>query len=190
MKIIGSRKQKILLTAAAFVLFVTACTPISKQALSEVNTTATFQEISSQPDLFLNKTVLWGGIIIDTSVRRDGTHVKVLQTSLDSQDMPTDAENSGGRFIVYNRAFLDPAIYRQGTRITVIGRFAGIENLPVGEISYTYPVVEAKYIYLWMQPRYYYYPPPYYPYAYPYPYSYPYPYPYAYPYPYPYWYWR
>jgi outer membrane lipoprotein len=167
-------RQRIFLTAAVFVLFVfAACTPISKQALSEVNTTATFQEIRSQPDSFLNKTVLWGGIVIDTTVRRDGSYVKVLQTSLDSEKRPKDAEKSGGRFIVYNRAFLDPAIYKNGTRITVVGTVTGKENVPLGEISYMYPVVEAKYIYVWKpMPRYYYYPPPFYPYAYPYPYWY------------------
>lgn len=177
---------RILLNTIISCLFlIGACTPLSRQALEQVDTTAPFQEIRGQPDKFLNRTVLWGGVIIETTVRKDGTFIKVLQTGLDSSDMPQDPEKSEGRFIVYDRGFLDPAIYKQGRKITVVGRVTGKESLPLGAIMYAYPVIEAKDIYLWRpQPRYpaypYYYPYyPYHPFYYP-PFYYPYPGPYPY----------
>lgn len=145
-------------------LLFAACSPISGQALKQVDTTATFQKIREDPDSFLNKTVLWGGVIIQTTVHQDGSYIKVLETRLNSYKEPKETRKSGGRFIVYNRGFLDPAIYKNGTRITVIGKIIGKENLPIGDISYMYPVIEAKNIHIWKpEPRYwdYPYPPPY-----------------------------
>lgn len=162
-------KRKVLTIAGIAALFAfAACTPISKQALSQVNTTASFQDIRGNTDRFVGKTVLWGGVIIHTDVRGNGTFIKVLETKMDWEHRPKDVEKSGGRFLVYDRGFLDPAVYKHGTRITVIGKITGTESLPLGGINYRYPVVEAGYIYIWKpQPRYYYYP-PLYPYPYPY----------------------
>lgn len=158
-------KRKAILITGMLVLFAfAACTPISKQALNQVNTTASFQNIRSNTDKYLGKTVLWGGVVVHTRVLKNGTYIKVLQTELDYEHRPKDTEKSGGRFLVYEGGFLDPAVYKHGTKITVIGKVIGTENLPLGEIRYLYPVVQAGYIYIWKPiPRDYYpyYLPPY-----------------------------
>lgn len=139
----------LLKTSLLAFLFFTACTPFSRQALQQVNTEASFQQIQQDIDPFRGKTVLWGGVIINTDVRGNGTFIKVLETNLDYETMPVKLDNPNGRFIIYKSGFLDPAVYKQGRKITVIGTITGKEIDPVGSIKYAYPVVEAKDLYLW-----------------------------------------
>lgn len=150
-------------------LFLVSCTPFSRQALQQVNTDAPFQQIQQDTDRFLGKTVLWGGSIINTDVRGNGTYIKVLETRLDYEAMPVKIDQPQGRFIIFKPGFLDPAVYRQGRLISAIGTITGKEIEPVGNVNYAYPVIEAKDLYLWrLMPSAPYYPPaPYYPLGYP-----------------------
>lgn len=141
----------LLKTSLLAFLFFTACTPFSRQALQQVNTEASFQQIQQDIDPFRGKTVLWGGVIINTDVRGNGTFIKVLETNLDYETMPVKLDNPNGRFIIYKSGFLDPAVYKQGRKITVIGTITGKEIDPVGSIKYAYPIVEAKDLYLWRE---------------------------------------
>ena len=56
---------------------------------------------------------------------------------------------SEGRFIIQTPGFLDPAIYSPGRKLTVAGTVAGKEVRPLGEIEYTYPIIEKRELYLW-----------------------------------------
>ncbi len=159
------------MTSLLVLFLFAACTPFSRQALQQVNTEAPFQQIQQDPDSFRGKTVLWGGYIISTDVRGNGTYITVLDTKLDYETMPVNLDRPYGRFIVYKSGLLDPAVYQQGRMITVIGTIVGKEIQPIGGIKYSYPVIEAKDMYLWkLMPA-----EPYYPLAYPYyPLGYPY----------------
>jgi len=89
----------------------------------------------------------------------------VLQSPLDRIEEPMDAEHSQGRFIVKIDSYLDPEIYRKGRKVSVAGKIVGKEIHPIGEISYTYPLIVADEIYLWKEKRPYpweYYPHPFY----------------------------
>lgn len=130
-------------------LFFAACTPFSHKALQQVNTEAPFQQVQQDPDRFRGNTVLWGGVIISADVRGNGTYVKVLDTKLDYEAMPVNIDQPQGRFIIYKKEMLDPAVYKQGRRITVIGTVIGKQTEPIGSIEYTYPVIEARDMYLW-----------------------------------------
>lgn len=149
-----------------------------------------FSMVLRDPDLYRGETVVWGGRIIETVNRDDSTDVKVLQMPLDHYGMPVREELSAGRFIARATGYLDNQIYRAGRWVTVGGQVLGMELLPLGESQYAYPVVAAREIHLWMEPRY-----PYVYWDYPYfgPWG-PYPYPYYSPFwpysPYPYgWWW-
>lgn len=115
-------------------LLFAACTPFSRQNLREVNTAENFEIIKKDPDRFLNKTVLWGGVMISTDVYPDGSYIKVLENKLNSETRPENLDMSSGRFIAYNSGFLDPAIYKEGREITIIGEIKGKETftLPSG----------------------------------------------------------
>jgi outer membrane lipoprotein len=142
-------KTLLLKTSLLAIFLVAACTPFSRQALNQVDTDAPFRQVQSDPEKYRGKTVLWGGSIINTDVRDIGTYIKVLETDLDYEKMPVKLDHPRGRFIIFKPGFLDPAVYRQGSKITVIGAVIAREVLPVGAVEYTYPVIEAKELYLW-----------------------------------------
>jgi outer membrane lipoprotein len=126
-----------------------ACAPFSKDIMRRVDPTLTFAEIQKDPQRYLGKVVLWGGVIVETENRKDETLLKVMRTELDYEKRPMNRDRSTGRFIVRAGGFLDPAIYREGREITAAGEVAGKEVLPIGGIMYTYPVILAKEIRLW-----------------------------------------
>ncbi len=175
-------KKWVLLT----VLFglLTSCAPFSRNLMDQVDPGVSLLKVQRDAQPYLGKTVLWGGVIIHSQVQQNTTLITVRQTDLDYEKRPTHLDRSTGRFLIRYPGFLDPAIYKEGREITVIGEVAGREVFPLDHTQYTYPVIQAKETHLW-EPR------P----AYPYYYYYPYPYPWYWePYPfgwrrYPYWGW-
>jgi outer membrane lipoprotein len=126
-----------------------ACAPFSKDIMRRVDPTLTFAEIQKDPQRYLGKVVLWGGVIVEAENRKDETLLKVMRTELDYEKRPVNRDRSAGRFIVRAAGFLDPAIYGEGREITVAGEVVGKEVFPIGGIMYTYPVILAKEIRLW-----------------------------------------
>ena len=163
---------------AAALIF--SCVPLSKEVMQQVDESLTYQAVQRNPQDFLGKTVLWGGVIVKTTNRQEETVLEVRQSELDIEKRPKNLDSSAGRFIVRQAGFLDPVIYKEGREITIAGEIAGKEALPLGGLQYAYPVILAKEIHLWEKID---------PQSYPYPYwDYP-PFwgPYGYPYGYPYW---
>ena len=152
------------LVLLAGLLWIFSCAPFSKSLMDQADPSLTFGEVQKNPDAFLGKTVVWGGVIVETLNRRDETLVKVRLTDLDADTRPRNTDRSPGRFMIRYSGFLDPAIYKEGREITVAGEITGKEVLPLGSLHYVYPVVTAKEIHLWekMVP----YPSYYYPYYY------------------------
>lgn len=153
------RTMRILLVLLAAGLFL-SCVPLSKEVLRQVDESLTFSGVQKDPQMFVGKTVLWGGVIVKITNRQDETILEVRQSELDVEKRPKNLDSSAGRFIVRQAGFLDPAIYKEGRQITVAGEIAGKETLPLGGIQYTYPVILAKEIHLWekIDPRFYRYP--------------------------------
>jgi len=163
------------------IFFIASCAPFSRTIMDQIDPNLSFSAVLKDPSAFVGKTVLWGGIIIETLNDPHETIIKVRQTDLDYQTRPANLDRSQGRFLVTYSEFLDPAIYKEGREITVAGQIRGEEVLPLGNSNYTYPVVAAKEIHLWeiMIPYRPLYPPwyygPYYPWGWYRPYG-PYPY--------------
>jgi len=134
-------------------------------------------QVVKNPEAYKGKIVLWGGEIIRTANKKEGTLIEVLQLPLDRSDRPKDVDTSEGRFLVLHPDYLDVAIYRPKRDVALVGEIQGVKTLPLGEIEYVYPFLKAKTIHLWeLRPEttkiYHEYPP--YPYRYPYWWGYPY----------------
>jgi outer membrane lipoprotein len=163
------------LALAGLVLLIAACSPFSRAVLQQVDDRLRFAEVQKNPDGFIGKKVLWGGVVIETTNTQTGTLIKVRQTELDFETRPKDLDISHGRFLVRYNGFLDPDIYANDREITLFGEIAGKEDIPLGETRYTYPVVQAEALHLWEKrkpyPNYDYYDPWFWDY-YPYPWFY------------------
>ena len=126
------------------------CAPvISQRALDEVDRAFIFEQLLENPEAHKEKIVLLGGTIIETQNFSDRTLIVVLQRPLGFRNKPVAEDVSQGRFIIYTLDFLDPAIYSNGRKITVVGSVMGREVRPLGKIKYSYPIIEKKELYLW-----------------------------------------
>ena len=144
------RDNMLRFVAMGAILLLAGCAHvISKEVLKEVDTRVTFAQVAKAPDAYKGKTVVFGGAIIETKNLPNKTQVVVLQRPLGSGGQPAAGDVSEGRFIMTTPGFLDPAIYSAGRRITVAGTVVGKEVRPLGEIPYTYPLIEQREIYLW-----------------------------------------
>ncbi|MCK9273891.1 MAG: Slp family lipoprotein [Syntrophales bacterium] len=141
-------KYRLVATCLA-IIFIGACAPFSDELMHRIDEAATFNNVQASPEVYENKTVLWGGVIIETANRENETAIKIMKTNLDFEKQPTDTDNSEGRFIAVYPGFLDPAIYEKGRELTVIGTITGVETHPLGDIQYRYPIVTAQEIRLW-----------------------------------------
>jgi outer membrane lipoprotein len=138
-----------ILVMAAMLLLAGCAHVISKEVLQDVDTSVSFVQLSKDPNAYTGKTVLVGGDVIETQNLSDKTLVVVLQHPLGSRGEPSAGDVSEGRFIITASGFLDPAIYSPGRKLTVAGTVAGKEVRPLGEIEYTYPIIEKRELYLW-----------------------------------------
>ncbi len=160
--------MKAKLAGAVLVAFVVyACAGcahvISKEVRSQVDESISFKQVFQSPDAYKGKVVLWGGVIINTTHQKDGTLIEVLQKTLDTEGKPEDADRSEGRFLLFDKRFLDDALFSKGRRVTVAGEVIGKRVMPVGETEYAYPFISNKEIHLWPDraKEMYAYPPPY-----------------------------
>lgn len=134
----------------AAITFLVSCGPvISKNVMSYVDPTITFQDLIKNPDKYKGKTVVLGGRIISTSVKPNETLMEILQQPLESRQKPEDSDVSYGRFLVKFNDYRDPAVYSAGRAITVAGQVLGREIRPLGQLEYIYPVLLAREAHLW-----------------------------------------
>ena len=129
--------------------FMVSCAPLSREVMRQVDETLTYQVVRQDPDRYMGKMALWGGVLVEIINRQNETDLRVRQTELDVEKRPKEPDRSAGRFIVRYPGFLDPAIYKTGREITVAGEVIGKEILPLENILYSYPVILGKEIHLW-----------------------------------------
>ncbi|MFO7987578.1 MAG: Slp family lipoprotein [Desulfatiglandaceae bacterium] len=134
----------------ALLLLSPGCASVfSSEAMKAVNPDIPFADLQKNPEAFQGKTVLLGGKIIKTENLSEKTVLVVSHRTLNSNDKPIGEEQSEGRFMVSVHDFLDPAIYREDRKITVIGRVVGSSVRPLNGTTYRYPIIEKKELHLW-----------------------------------------
>jgi len=134
----------------ALMLGLWACAPaFSRHSLDQVDKNISFQTLLQNPDPYKDRTVMYGGEIIQTRAETKETWVEVLQKPLDWQNRPQDTDASQGRFFIQFPGFQDPAIYAPGRKITVIGEVQGKKVEKINDLDYTYPVILSKESHIW-----------------------------------------
>lgn len=97
-------------------------------------------------------------------LKQNSTRIGVLQLLLASDYEPHGPlMKSGGRFLAFHKAFLDPATIPTATRVTVIGEVTGSMTLSLEEVDYVYPTLEIASLTVWPPklPAYWFHPYPY-----------------------------
>jgi outer membrane lipoprotein len=149
------------------VLAAGCATAFPDEVMRTVNTGITADELRALPEAHKGARVIVGGEILATQAREGRTEIELLARRLRDDDSPERSDRSPGRLLLRAKDFLDPAVYAQGRRITVIGEVTGVEERKIGEVAYRYPVIAVERIRLWprdvvLAPAYGAYPWPYY----------------------------
>lgn len=117
---------------------------------SQIDSQVTFQDILQQPETFQGKLVVLGGEVLHAKRSSEATQLEILQLPLDSSNRPSLIKtDSKGRFLVFERAFLDPATFPPGTRVTVVGEVTGSQTAHLDEMTYQYPTMALKHLHVW-----------------------------------------
>jgi outer membrane lipoprotein len=116
---------------------------ISEDLRKDLDLTLTFERLLESPEEFIGKRVMFGGVIVETRVLSQGTEVEVVQKEIDFSGYPETGNKTGGRFIFFNKEFLEPEIYSKGKGITGVGKIKGSQISKVGERPYEFPLIEA-----------------------------------------------
>jgi outer membrane lipoprotein len=144
--------RQILIIILSFTLLGCA-SGISQQARSQVTYSGSFKEIQAQPSHYKGDILLAGGRILQTEASSKHSELIVLQLELDKRNRPIYDSPSAGRFLIQSDQFLDPAIYKKGALLTVVGRIIGGETRLIGQYKYTHPMIDAIEIKLWSTRR-------------------------------------
>jgi outer membrane lipoprotein len=137
---------------------------ISGQVKEKARVDVPFSTIKGNVDKYKGEVFILGGIIVETKNTEEGTIIEVVHTDVDSLGYIIDPDRSSGRFMVIEKGYLDPMIFKKRRQITVAAELIGSRVKKIGEIEYVYPLFELKEIYLWKKERGYYAIPPPYPY--------------------------
>jgi len=144
--------MKTLALSALSLLLLTGCVHVfSDQTERLVDKTISFEQIKQNPKAYMDRYVKLGGIIASTKNTKEGSQVAVVQFNLGCDDFPYEQHATGGRFLAVTPNYLDSMVYRTGRPVAVIGQVKGEKVLPLGEITYTYPVIAITEIHVWKQ---------------------------------------
>jgi outer membrane lipoprotein len=134
-------KRMLLFVVAPLLLLLGGCSHVlSRDALLDVDPTVDFAQVKANPDAYKGKTLLLGGLIIDTRLGREGTTLEVLRYTLNRWGEPQTADEVGGRFLARTGRLLDPELYKAGLFVTLTGTVEGVETRPLQNYDYAYPV--------------------------------------------------
>ena len=135
-------------------LFFQGCSyAISPELAKRADKTIPFESLERDPEPYKGKLVILGGVITQTTTVKQGTLIEVLQKPLDYWGKPRRTQTSGGKFLVFYPAYLDPLVYAPERELTVAAEVEGVRSKVLGDIAYSYPVVLSKELKLWPRER-------------------------------------
>jgi outer membrane lipoprotein len=132
--------------------FMSGCT----QVISDRNTSSqepevTFTGLQTEPEQYIGRKILLGGIIVEVENGDNGGNLKIVQTKLGEDGTPGPVDESEGRFLATTGSFLDPQVYQPGMPVTMVGVITGSRTLPIDQMEYLYPELRVEELYLWSE---------------------------------------
>jgi outer membrane lipoprotein len=109
-----------------------------------------FRQIKEAPESYRGRLVMLGGEVLSSKRLKDKTQLEVLQLPLIGTGEPRrDRTASEGRFLAFQKEFLDPATLPAGSRVTITGEITGSVVRPLDETDYVYPTLEIRDLKVW-----------------------------------------
>lgn len=112
--------------------------------------TVTLVMLREHPDAYRGRLIALGGKVLNANRLKDRTEIEVLHLPLNNVHLPrASLTETQGRFLAFQKEFLDPALFPDGTRVTLVGEITGTTVKALGEMAYSYPTLEIKYLKIW-----------------------------------------
>lgn len=133
----------------ALSLSLGACSGIPSGVMKQVDQGLTFEDAKTAPEQHRGKVFLLGGTVEERQDLKDRTWMLIHQHSLDSSNQPHIAAPSEGEFVVVISPPVDPAQYRRGKRVTVVGRMIGLKQVAGSDPARSFPSFVVLYLHPW-----------------------------------------
>lgn len=131
----------------AFALLLTGCA--GTQCLSPVGDPAITPAVAALSAEHSGRVVQWGGVVVEARNLEDRTEIEVLGYPLDSCGRPMTGAEAVGRFIILRPGYLETAGYSAQSRVSASGRLTGIREGRLGDVSYSFPLLEGFQVRRW-----------------------------------------
>lgn len=141
------RLRAALITLSA--LAMTACVPTPMFRDAPVEASPSPRAVAAQIEAQLDRSVLWGGMVIELTEFEGYVEIEVLGFPTDSQARPIPQARDGGRFIAIRAGRVDANEVVPGRFLTLTGRITGERRVRVGEQELTLPEIDTREIHLW-----------------------------------------
>lgn len=153
-------------------LLLNSCSGLPTKMRGDSYSNIPLNVVKTNLAVYKNKSFRWGGTIVSVVNEKDSSLIQVLFYPIGSYDRPLVNKETEGRFAIVSHLFLDPAIYKEGMEVTVVGVLTGEIEQQIGNKILSLPLLAIEHIHIW--PDYErvdnrgYFHPPFYPYQYPY----------------------
>ena len=139
-------KRHLLLT---FISLLSACSNLPPAIEDPPLYDISYSQATRNIGQFKEAPVRWGGVVIDVENEQNFSLVQVLYYPLGSWGRPKTDDPNEGRFLIKSSDFLDPAVYKKDTEITVAGTLKGDIERKVGNKTLRMPLISSTVIHLW-----------------------------------------
>ncbi|MGY3943670.1 Slp family lipoprotein [Aeromonas tecta] len=128
-------------------LLLSACSSVPKELAYEPESAL----VAYQPALagMDGKPARWSGVISAVHNKQDQSIIEVVYLPLKSNGVPTQTEQSPGRFLAIMKGFVDPTLYAKGRSLTVLGTLDKPIDSQIGDHKYRFSVLKVTSSKLW-----------------------------------------
>ena len=133
------------------IILLSSCSShIPPEIKENLEGTPSLAQVRQQADDYLSQKVRWGGVILNAENKHNASWLTILAYPLNDLGKPQASDQSPGRFIAIVDKFLEPMVYKQDRKITVVGNLLRTETFKIGEFPYAYPIIQVEHHYLWL----------------------------------------
>src|SRR2546425_2493727 len=119
---------------------------------SRVEQRLSFANIKADPASYKGRIILLGGEVVKAKRLADRTRLEILHLPLNEFNEPVmNRTASQGRYLAFQKEFLDPATVPPGTRITLVGEVTGTTEGDLDDMKYSYVTLDIRHLQIWPQ---------------------------------------
>ena len=139
-----------ILVALAMAFALTACATVKPAfGMLPADSAPPPFEVSRATTQYMDRSVVWGGMIIEVRNYERHSEFEVLAFPLDDKQRPRFNERDHGRFIAIVPGYVEAGDWPMGRYLSLIGRVTGERRGAVRQAEYVYPEVDVDKMHLW-----------------------------------------